>query len=83
MDSKTKLAGAMIGTTFSWCLVLAPVNDGNGWRTVPIGYFWLLGLATLGFWAYAWKWVRQIELDARRNVYKEMGAHPSRRRPER
>ena len=83
MDAKTKLAGAMIGTTFSWCVPFAPVNDGTAWRTAPIGFWWLLALATLGFWAYAWKWVRQIEVDARRDVYKHLGFHPSRRRPER
>jgi len=41
MDAKLKLAVTMFGTTFGWVIIFSPVNDGDGWVTYPIGYYWM------------------------------------------
>ena len=81
MDAKTKLAASMFGTTAIWVIPFAPVNDGERWVTMPIGWYWIVALTTWAYWMWAWKWIREIENDARRDVYGHLGFHPSRRRP--
>jgi hypothetical protein len=80
MDAKLKLAVTMFGTTFGWVIIFSPVNDGDGWVTYPIGYYWIGGVITAAVWTWAWRWITEIEQDARRDVYRHLGFHPSRRR---